>query len=118
MKRWTPKQVIAVVLGVMFALGTVISTAQAAEMAAEMSTGAAIGSAAGQDGCGGPCGGDDATASAGPCVVVCPNSVLALVPPVGPSVSDAVAARRLTDFASASRSSHPDPHPPKTSFLI
>lgn len=119
MKRWVPRQLIALILGVMFALGTVVSAVQAADMAVEMSTNAVMDTAAGPDGCGGACGGDDEAASTGSCVVACPTSFQAVVPAAGPDVlTDAGAMRPLGEFALAGRSSHPDPYPPKPINLI
>jgi hypothetical protein len=115
MKRWAPRQLIALILGVMFALGTVASAVQAADMAVEMSTAAVMGAAMAPDGC----GGDDEAAGTGSCVVACPSSFQAAVPAVGPIVLTAARATRpLGEFASAGRSSHPDPYPPKPVNLI
>lgn len=113
MKRWTPRQLIALVLGVVFALGISLSAVQATEMAVKMSAAAAMGTVA-PDGCGGGCGGDDDTASADSCVMVCPNAFQAVVPASGPIVTkDVSESRPGGQFPSAGRSSYPDPHPPK-----
>lgn len=118
MKHWTPRQLIALVLGVMFALGISLSAVQATEMAVKMSAAAAMGTAA-PDGCGGGCGGDDGAASAGSCVMVCPNVFQALVPASGPIVTiDLSEPRPIGEFPSAGRSSYPDPYPPKPVILI
>lgn len=119
MKHWAPRQLITLILGAMFALGTVVSAVQAADMAVEMSTGAVMGAAMAPDGCGGACGGDDEAAGTGSCVMACPTSFQAIVPAAGPVVlTDATAMRPLGEFASAGRSSHPDPYPPKPANLI
>lgn len=119
MKRWTSRQLIALVLGVMFALGTTLSAVQATDMAVKMSAAVAMGAVAAPDGCGGGCGGDDDAAGAGSCVMVCPNSVQAVVPAAGAIVTiDAREPRPIGEFASAGRSSHPDPYPPKPVILI
>src|SRR3546814_16307697 len=86
MKRWVPRQLIALILGVTFALGTIVSAVQAADMAVEMSTGAVMGAAMAPDSCGGACGGDDEAAGAGSCVMACPTSFQAVVPAAGPVV--------------------------------
>lgn len=116
MKRWTPRQLIALVLGVMLALGTTLSAVRAADMAAKMSAAAAMGAAMPDD-CGGGC--DDDAAGAGSCVMVCPNSAQAVVPAASPIVAiDAREPQPIGEFASAGRSSHPDPYPPKPVILI
>lgn len=117
MKRWTPRQLIALILGVLFALGVSLSAVQAADMAAKMT--AAAMDAAAADRCNGGCGGDDNAMSAGSCVMVCPNSVQAVVPAVGPVVMHVPReAPPISESASAGRSSRPDPYPPKSVLLI
>ena len=119
MKRWAPRQLIALILGVTFALGTIVSAVQAADMAVEMSTGAVMGAAMAPDSCGGACGDDDEAAGTGSCVMACLSSFQAVVPAAGPIVLTAARATRpLGEFASAGRSSHPDPYPPKPVNLI
>ena len=119
MKRFAPRQLIALILGVVFALGTVVSAVQAVDMAVEMSTAAVMGAAMAPDDCGAACGGDDEASGTGSCVMACPTSFQAVVPAAGPVVlTDATAMRPLGEFASAGRFSHPDPYPPKPVNLI
>ena len=119
MKRWTLRQLVALILGVVFALGTVVSTVQAADMAVKMSAAATVGAAGGPDGCAGACGGGDDAASMGSCVMTCPSSVQAIVPVASPIVMvEARTTRPLGEAASAGRFSPPDPYPPKPVVLI
>jgi len=112
------RQLIAVMLGAMFALGTTLSTVQAADMAVKMSADTTMGTGAAPDGCG-PCGGDDEAASADSCVMVCPSSTQAVAPAAGPVVmTTATKVRPLGDFALAGRYADPDPYPPKPAVLI
>ena len=116
MAHWTARQVIVLVLGLTLALGTVLSTAQAADMAMKMSADAPM--AAMTPGSCDPFGGDDGAASADSCVMVCPRPVQALDPATAPVVlTETRAARPSDEFALAGRSSHPDPHPPKSVVL-
>src|SRR3546814_13062269 len=79
MKRWVPRQLIALILGVVFALGTVVSAVQAADMVVEMSTAAVMGAAMAPDDCGAACGGDDEASGTGSCVMACPASFQAAI---------------------------------------
>jgi len=118
MKHWTTRQLTALVLGVMFALGTTLSSVQAAEMAVAMSADASMGTEAAPGGCG-PCGGDDEAASMDSCVMVCPSSTQAVAPAADPVViTKATKARPLGEFVLAGRISDPDPYPPKPAALI
>src|SRR3546814_20154861 len=104
MKRWVPRQLIALILGVVFALGTVVSAVQAADMAVEMSTAAVMGAAMAPDDCGAACGGDDAASGTGSCVLACPASFQAVVPADGTVLmTNATAMRAVNEFDSAGR---------------
>src|SRR3546814_15564431 len=104
MKRWVPRQLIALILGVVFALGTVVSAVQAADMAVEMSTAAVMGAAMAPDDCGAACGGDDEASGTGSCVIACPASFQAVVPAAGPGLlTEAERLRPFRDIPSAGR---------------
>lgn len=115
MAHWTARQLIVLVLGITLALGTTLANVQAADMAMKISADAPM--TAMTPGSCDPCGGDEA-ASAGSCVMACPRPVQALDSAAAPVVLTKTRGVRPSDeFALAGRSSHPDPHPPKSVIL-
>lgn len=114
MARLDLKQLAVAVLGVMLALGSVMSVAEAAGIATAMSVSVATGAASEIGGCG-----DEMAAETDACAAVCPGLSQGLVP-----VSNFINAAKIDsvrpqgDLALAGRSSDPDPYPPKPSILL
>lgn len=115
MKRWSARQIVALLLTVFVTVGISLSVVQASDMAVKMAMASDMG-ASGHDGCQGcPGDGNDHGMKAMPCATICVAPVLAVLPQITGTVlvqkPGSLIAVRVTLLDG--RALPPDPHPPR-----
>jgi hypothetical protein len=120
MRRSSSRQLLIVLLGALFALGTGLAAVQAGSMDEKMAMTSDMG-APGDDHCGAcnPGNGDDNGAvAAAPCAPICAPSATAVLPPTTTARAIKTTSLTLPD-APPRRSTAfgPDPYPPRSSDL-
>jgi hypothetical protein len=113
MKRWPLRQVLALMLGVLLALGMSLSAVQASDMALAMAATGGAGSDDCSSGCGGDDGGKDAKAMT--CAAVCiPPAVAVLAPTPSVAFDHTANVQSEPDSLLPDWASSPDPYPPRS----
>ncbi len=112
MKRWSSHQALAIVFGLLLAVGTSVSAVQASDMALDLATSGctdAMGSSCCDD-----CGGDDRDSNAGACLSICMNNACGVIPTEAALKAADQSAPSIPNLPeSPSVTSPPDPFPPK-----
>ena len=117
MGRWCSRRILALLFGLLLAVGTVVPAVQASDMAPDLATMNCV-DATGAICCG-DCGGADGDVNADPCLPVCTAGASAVIPaPTILSAADQPQMLAPIQPASRDRASSPDPDPPRTIDLV
>lgn len=117
MKRWSSRRILALVFGLLLAVGTVVSAVQASDMTLDLATSGCA------DATGAICcddsGGADADVYAGACLPICPGGACGVIPSwTALKTADKPQMLAPAHPASLGRASCPDPYPPKPFDLV
>jgi len=118
MKRWSLQQTLALIFGLLLAVGTVMPTVQASEMALDLTMSGCMDSVVAS--CCDDCGGDAEDAYAGDCLPICAGGGACAIIPLQRTLKTAGQPQMLAQFhpESRGRASFLDPHPPRTIDLV
>ena len=112
MKRSYSRQILALVLGLMLAVGTVVSAVQASDMAFDPATSSCVDSMGSI--CCDDCDKADGNIDASACQLVCMAGACAVMPSrITLKTADQERGPVPTHLASLDRSSSPEPNPPR-----
>ena len=115
MRHWTARRITVCMLGLILSLGMGLSAVQANSMTVEMAL-AGDADVSNDGGCMG-CGDD--TASSGSCYSMCASSVFSMPPSTMlPSRIESKASFLPDTRSLRSTNISPDPHPPRSTFLL
>jgi hypothetical protein len=117
MKRWSSRHVLALVFGLLLAVGTVVSAVQASDMAVDLATSGCVDTTGAI--CCDDCGGDDGDVYTGACLPICAGGACGVIPSrITLKTADQPQMLASTHPASLGRAFSPDPYPPRAIDLV